>query len=261
MSGFTAEWLALREPADAACRSTDVTRFVADYLASREGVTIVDLGCGSGSNVRYLAARLPQPQRWRVVDNDPHLLQRAELAAPCVHAFHSDLAVLAPDWFEGADLVTASALLDLVSDAWLAGLVERCSAGGAAVLAVLDYDGRIVCRPSDRDDMYVAELVNRHQRTDKGLGPALGPDAGRRLAEMLAAAGNDVRRATSDWVLGTESSELQRQLIRGWGDAARELRPSERARIDAWQQRRLEYVDTGTSHLVVGHDDVAGVPR
>jgi hypothetical protein len=261
MSGFSAEWLALREPADVAARALDITRFVADALASRTELTILDLGTGTGSNIRYLAKRFLQPQHWRVVDNDPVLLQRAQEAAPDVRTIGSDLDALDPSWFDGADLVTASALLDLVSEGWLARLVERCRREAAACLAVLNYDGRIVCTPEDEDDALICTLVNRHQRTDKGLGPALGPDAGRMLEAMLTAGGRQVRRAASDWVLGPAQAELQRQLIGGWAAAALEVERDQAARIRAWQRRRLAHVDAGTSSLVVGHDDVAGVIR
>jgi SAM-dependent methyltransferase len=261
MSGFTADWLALRELADHASRSTALTAFVTTALESRSALRILDLGTGSGSNVRYLAPRLRQPQQWRVVDNDARLLDRARHAASAVQGVASDLAALDPIWFDDVDLVTASALFDLVSETWLTRFAERCRRGPAAVLAVLNYDGRIVCDPADEDDAAVAALVNRHQRTDKGLGPALGPDAGRRLEAVLAEDGWAVRRATSDWVLGQPDPALQRQLLRGWASAALELEPGWSARIRAWEERRLAHVDHGRSQIVVGHDDVAAVIR
>ena len=80
MSGFSAEWLALREPADRAARSVDVTRFVLDSLARETAPVLVDLGCGTGSNVRYLAPQIPGC-RWRLVDDDEQLLSVARVAA------------------------------------------------------------------------------------------------------------------------------------------------------------------------------------
>jgi SAM-dependent methyltransferase len=261
MSGFSADWLALREPADTAARSPNLTEFVAEALGSRGALRILDLGTGSGSNVRYLTPRLRQPLQWRIVDNDPQLLAHARCAARDVQVIASDLDLLEPAWFEHTDLVTASALLDLVSEGWLARLVERCRAGVSAVLAVLNYDGRIICAPDDEQDAWICTLVNRHQRTDKGLGPALGPDAGRTLEAMLSDVGWEVRRAASDWVLGAGQAELQRQLIGGWALAALEIAPDQTARIAAWKQRRLAHVDHGDSQIIVGHDDVAGVLR
>ena len=76
--------------------------------------------------------------------------------------------------FSGRALVTASALLDLVSEEWLRSLAARCRESGAALLFALSYDGRIQCSPDEPEDAAIRELVNQHQRTDKGFGRALG---------------------------------------------------------------------------------------
>ena len=51
----------------------------------------------------------------------------------------------------GARLVTASALLDLVSEGWIRELAIQCRGVGAAMLFALTYDGRIQCEPEERD--------------------------------------------------------------------------------------------------------------
>lgn len=261
MSGFSEEWLALREPADAAARAPQVTRAVARALAGRTPLRVADLGCGTGSNARYLASRLPQPQAWRLIDCDAALLATARTLVPqTVDTRAADLRELAASVVEGCDLVTASALLDLVSDTWVRRFARLCREVGAAVLVVLNYDGRTACTPADADDELVRELVNAHQRTDKGFGPALGPDSGSRTAQALADAGYHVVMGKSDWVVGPDQADLQRQLIAGWADAAVELAPAEARRIRAWQSRRLARVDAGLSTVRVGHDDVGGVP-
>mgnify|MGYP004266202281 CR=1 FL=1 len=78
----------------------------------------------------------------------------------------------------GADLVTASALLDLVTHEWLERLVAACRAGGSGALLALTWDGTMTWDDPDPDDALVAEAVRSHQLRDKGMGPALGPAAG-----------------------------------------------------------------------------------
>ncbi len=259
MSGFSPEWLALREPADVAARSARVTRHVLDRLAHHARPTIVDLGCGTGSNVRYLATRV-RSARWRLIDHDEALLEvaRGQLGADAELQV-ANLVSLPHEAFAGADLVTASALLDLVSESWLHGFVEQCRESGAAVLAALNYDGRMECHPAEPEDRLVRDLVNRHQRTDKGFGPALGPDSGARAAALLGDAGYDVTVERSDWVLDIAAAELQHQLIDGWAHAAIELEPSRSGAIRDWAVRRHAHVAAGHSHIVVGHDDVGAV--
>ena len=260
MSGFSAEWLALREAADVAARSAVVTRFVTGALAHHSLLRIVDLGSGTGSNVRYLSHYLPQAQRWQLLDNDAALLDTARsLLTVDVETRVADLRHLDASVFKSSDLVTASALLDLVSESWLRMFVRHCHQGRAAVLTALNYDGRITCSPSDKDDDLVSELVNQHQRTDKGFGPALGPEAAIRLEALLRDESFEVRREKSDWRLGADQPELQRQLIAGWAAAAIEMATLEARRIRAWEVRRLDQLDHGQSEIVVGHDDVGAI--
>jgi glycosyltransferase involved in cell wall biosynthesis len=261
--GFSADWLALREPADRAARSARLAQLVAARFPDDAPLSIVDLGAGTGANLRYLAWFLPPRQRWLLVDHDAALLGRAIVAdarSVEVEARPFDLNAISGDegraLFSGAGLLTAAALLDLVSENWLRALAERGRESHAALLFALTYDGRIECAPGAPHDAAIRDLVNRHQRSDKGFGPALGPDATQVAVRVLHEAGYHVERERSDWVLGPESEELQRQLIDGWARAAIEVEPVDRYTIEAWRTQRLEYVDEQRSRLVVGHEDL-----
>lgn len=267
MDGFSAEWLALREPADHAARSVVVTRAVVDALPRDTVLRILDLATGTGSNLRYLTNHLVgvgadpcvRPD-WLLVDHDAALLARVPMA-PGVKTRCTDLATLGDrEIFDGRALVTASALLDLVSEVWLRALADRCADGGAAVLFALSYDGRIGCSPEDPADGAIAALVNEHQRIDKGFGPALGPGATDCAERCFAAFGYRLRRARSDWALPPASRELQRRLIDLWARAATEMAPSQAAIIGLWRRRRLAHVAANRSRLIVGHQDFAAWP-
>jgi SAM-dependent methyltransferase len=268
MSGFAPEWLALREPADAAARSLTLTDRVARALPVERPLRVLDLGAGTGSNARFLSRRLPSKQQWTLVDHDAALLARASESAgidrsTCrIDVVEADLARLSEfgDLFAARDLVTASALLDLVSDAWLRLLADQCRGAGAAILFALSYDGRIECAPADSEDETIRALVNRHQRTDKGLGPALGPDATAIAAAHFKRLGYEVSVDSSDWRLTPAHAALQQQLVDGWAAAAAELVPSEKTTIGAWRRRRLEHIARGASSLTVGHQDLLGLP-
>jgi hypothetical protein len=163
--------------------------------------------------------------------------------------------------FADRHLVTASALLDLVSESWLRALATHCRAEGAMALFTITYNGSFTCAPEEPEDQTVRELMNRHQKTDKGLGgPAEGPDAAASADRCFAELGYRVRRESSDWTLRPADSDLMRLLIDGWAESASEMAPHLEATIARWRTRRLGHVAAARSHVVVGHDDLAAWP-
>jgi Methyltransferase domain len=259
-------WLALREPADHAARSAALTRLVTDLLPRDRTLRAVDLGTGTGSNVRYLATHLPVQQEWLLVDRDPELLAEAvEALRPLRHVLvetcEMNLGQLDASLSPRRDLVTASALLDLVSDSWLSALAAHCRSAGAVALFTLTYNGRSMCLPVEPEDDMIRELMNQHQRqNDKGFGRAAGPDAMGVAARSFCAAGFHARRDASDWVLPPGADQLQKQLVEGWAQAAREVVPTIAPMIDDWLRRRLEHIAAGRSQITVGHEDLAAWP-
>ena len=281
-------WLRLREQRDWKARSVALTEAIVATLPNHRPVSVLDLATGAGSNLRYLVPRLPTPQRWLLIDRSAALLSEAETrtrawAAERGYGVHpstqegmsfsiagphldchvgmrvQDLGTLDdPSLFAGRRLVTASALLDLVSEAWLRTLASQCHSARASALLTITYDGRASCDPAEPEDELVRALMNAHQRRDKGLGgPAEGPNAAACAARCFADEGYDVKSEASDWVLGPGDAAMQRTLVDGWARAASEEAPGAVERIASWRERRLAHVDAGVSRLVVGHRDVA----
>ncbi len=275
---FSADWLASREALDARSRSRTLTRFAADWLAARPGVhRLVDLGAGSGSNLRFLAPRLPGPQRWRLVDQDGELLAHArrtrvqdaggERVAVSLDRRH--LAPVGGALLGEADLVVASALCDLVSRDWAVALVDRCAARGQALLITLSVDGdwgfldTAGARADTVDDAVVRGLVQAHQRRDKGLGAALGGEAPGLLAALLEAAGYRVASADTPWCLPSGEPATQpvaEALVAGWYAAAREQAPEQAERLMQWHAHRQAQLAAGEVGVTVGHRDLFAAP-
>jgi hypothetical protein len=261
---FSAEWLALREPYDKRARNADVLDAVAAWAAGRVTVAVADLACGTGSTLRSLSPRLPVTQSWRLADNDLGLLARAgELARPpslTVAPFAVDLARDLEAALDGPiELITTSALLDLVSHDWLDRLATECAARRLPVYAALSYDGLATVDPVDPFDATMIDAVNMHQRTDKGFGPALGPAAAAAAPDRFKAMGYRVTQGASDWVFAAKDVEIQTELLTGWAAAAREMSvPLDK--VIAWLARRRDHIAAGRSAMRVGHADFFAQP-
>lgn len=260
MSGFSKEWLALREPADAIAR--DKSLLARLELSRRKKLQVIDLGTGSASNLRYLAPQLENSQSWTLVDADHALLdgvvvpkveQSLRIEKRLLDLAH-DLNALDMNKY---DLVTASAFFDLASEEWIARLAEKCANANIAYgLFVLNFDGRISWSPKDADDEEIRAGFNAHMRGEKGFGPALGAQATKALEKRFKAAGYRVFSGDSSWELAAESAELQSQLLQGYLQAGLEQEPSKSEMIEAWAKRRRSHIAQGESRLVVGHRDV-----
>lgn len=270
---FSPAWLALREPVDHRSRNADVAAEVRQHFSGRGLIRIADLGCGTGSNLRASFGLYPPRQDWLLVDHDPALLVAArenlqdwaDRFRPgdgliqivkdgfdlTVRFAQADLATGLPKVLAGRhDLITASALFDLVSEAWTHRLAAGAKAAGTAFYTVLTYNGADRFTPPHPLDEAVVRAFSAHQQQDKGLGIAAGPDGAAMLARVFAAEGFIVSEGNSPWRLDAADAALAKPLLEGIAAAVRETGQIPAAALAGWLDFRL-----AGSSIVTGHTD------
>jgi hypothetical protein len=281
MTGFSAQWLALREPADHRARDVSLRDKVVHDLAHlarvRPGpINLVDLGCGSGSNLRALAPHLPATQHWTLVDYDPALLSAAKAALMqwadkivseqetllvLKNGKHISIDFLCEDLSSNLeavlsrpmDLLTAAAFFDLVAESWL----ERfCGLLNAPLYTVLTYNGQEVWSPPQPTDAAMLNAFHAHQQTDKGFGAAAGPTAAGVMERLLKARGFAVSSAQSPWKLNASDRNLIEQLAIGSAGAVMETKRVSVEEVSAWKQSR-----SLAQTCEIGHTDLYARPR
>lgn len=271
VTAYPPAWLALREPADAAARSTELVERLRAHLAARRTGTLVvhDLGCGTGAMGRWLAGRLPGPQRWILHDTDPGLLALAVtgVAGPAadgtpvtVAAERGDVTRLGADRLAGASLVTASTLLDLLTAEEVDGLAGACAGAKAPALLTISVVGRVRLDPAHPLDADLADAFNAHQRRVTGGRRLLGPDAPAAAAAAFTRRGYAVHVSPSPWRLGPAHAGLIAQWLRGWVGAARDQRPDLAPHADRYLRDRLAACAAGRLRVEVGHEDLLAIP-
>jgi trans-aconitate methyltransferase len=265
----SASWLALREPADAAARAPELIDCLRRELPAAGQLVIHDLGCGSGAMGRWLAPLLPGPQHWVVHDRDADLLAAAAVdlpgpaangAAVTLEAKHSDITRLQPGELTDATLITASALLDMLTEEELSRLLDVCASAGCPALLTLSVVGRVRLTPPHPMDRRVAWAFNSHQRRSTERGRLLGPDAVALAADEFARLGATVRVRPSPWRLGALQSELAAEWFTGWVGAACEQQPELAGEAGAYTRRRLAQAKAGQLGVTVEHADVLILP-
>ncbi|MDH7796657.1 MULTISPECIES: class I SAM-dependent methyltransferase [unclassified Beijerinckia] len=278
MSGFSTEWLALREPIDHRSINPELRAELLTWVGQRAHIRIADLGCGSGSNLRGLSPLLPKSQHWRLLDHDEALLDHANLAITAwadefagdddrlsVRTNNKKLTLdfvqvdLADDpaaaFGEPLDLVTASAFFDLVSEAWIENFCKELAARKLPLYAVLTYDGTETWSPTHEADAHMLAAFHAHQARDKGFGPAAGPQAATALRSALERHGYQVSSGDSAWRLGAAERALIGELAVGSAAAVRETGHVAPDRIEAWLAARR-----GASACQIGHIDLFARP-
>jgi SAM-dependent methyltransferase len=290
MTGFSAEWLALREAFDHAARAEaleawDLRALATQLRGSAPALCVLDLACGTGANLRELAPRLGGVQRWLLVDHDPRLLAAlpgtlatwAEQHGFALRGGTGALCIEGPDWqaqiqplridlaqslhtapFAQARLVTGSALLDLVSADWIEALVGHARAAAAAMLFALSVEGPMRWEPGLVQDAEIHRLFAAHQLRDKGFGAALGCEAAAFAVDRQGTAGYAVAQMRSDWYIDARTGQptaaaMLRAMIEGIAGAALEQAPAAGALVGTWRTQRLALADC--SALYVGHVD------
>jgi hypothetical protein len=238
------EWLVRREPADAAARSTELAERLARHVTGP--LVIHDLGGGSGSMGRWLAPLLPGPQHWVIHDRDPALLKLVE---PPAEVRLSDIAQLTPEDLAGASLITASALLDLLTRDELVRMLRVCS--GLPMLLALSVVGRVTLSPAEPLDARIGAAFNAHQRR----GGLLGPDA---VTAVAAEVRGEVVVRPSPWRLDAGHADLMAEWFDGWVAAACEQEPS--LAVEDYRERRLAQAAAGELAVTVDHADLLVLP-
>lgn len=258
-------WLALREATDAAARSVDLVAMVERRLGGVSPLVLHDLGCGSGSMARWLAAQLPGPQHWVLHDHDPDLLEiatadmvdkAADGAQVTVESRLGDITQLRAADLASATLVTSSAVLDLLTAAEVERILAATVGAGRPTLLALSVAGRVELSPADPLDDAVGAAFNDHQRRTVAGRRLLGPDAVPFVVASAKRIGAVAVVRPSPWRLGAENEELLAQWFDGWVGAACEQLPELEDPAVAYRRRRQAEMHDGRLRIVVHHDDM-----
>ena len=257
---FAPEWLALREQADADARAAELLDPLRRALVDRNPLVIRDLGCGTGSMGRWLARRLDGPQHWVLHDRDRRLLDLAGATMTgqdiTVETREGDLTALHADDLVGTSLVTASALLDLLTSDEVNGLAMACAGAGCPALLTLSVAGLVELDPPDPLDAEFTEAFNAHQRRSVDGRGLLGQDAVPAAVAAFERLGAAVSTRPSPWRLGSDRARLAQRWLRGWVDAACEQQRGLAQEAPAYLRRRL----AGELRVVVHHTDLLALP-
>ncbi len=263
------DWLAVREPEDAAARSLNLALNAAELLSDGP-IVVHDLGSGTGSMMRWLAPVLPGPQTWFLHDWNADLIDQAiDRGRPCdrdngqisVLGRTGNLADLSPEDVAGGSLVTASALLDVLTKEEIHTIVGACVAAHTPALFSLSVTGGVRLNPRDELDTAFESAFNAHQLRHTNARRQSGRYGAKIARSRFEEAGWQVCQSTTLWRLDHRQPALLSEWFSGWVDAAVEQEPQLQGAADRYRQDRLAQIELGGLSAYVDHVDFLARPR
>jgi trans-aconitate methyltransferase len=257
MNETLVRWLEAREIADTRSRSRELAKAFAMVVKPTDQV--IDLGCGTMANFRYLDPFLSMNQNWIGVDQDSGMLRRSEALVPRtrVQLWEMDLAFGIGSLPHGQGYAfTASAFLDLVSLEWINRFADHCKE--SPILIAMSSVGQPEWSPNHALDEPIRKKVELHQTSDHGFGLSLGANAASYLADRLSDYGCQVNLQETHWELDSRDHALLSMMIDGIERRVGTMHDP----IDAqsWAIQRRDQLYHGELRLVVRHIDLLSLP-
>lgn len=292
-----ASWLDLRYRADdrARQRSLPLVRDLAEHLLANAhpgpvpgtsqkpvpqapGLAVVDVGAGTGANLRWLGPHLDQAlgsalaQDWALLDHDAVLLEAVRgAAAPWLRRSirHTGSVATLGDLLQTTGhprLVSCSALLDLLTASQIDDLVAATVRGADAALWSLSVTGDVSFDPGHADDALLVQRFNSDQQrgTTTATGPHFlaGPDGWRLAERAFIDRGWRVSLARTPWILGPNDAPMVARLLTERAQAALKTTDvsADRRAIRTWLALRLDQAERGQLEVRVDHQDLLALP-
>lgn len=255
MSKF--EWLSIREAMDSRFRSSRLAQEFMDGASNTR--LIIDLGCGTGTNYRYLSRLRERGAPWLCIDYDGEVLQTAsdQCTSKRVRFEKADLSTDLSAIPFGDDVsITASAFLDLTSENWLVRFAKL--AARSPMLISMTVSGSPIWYPIDEFDAEISLCLKQHRQSDHGFGPAAGSLAAQFLATKLTSLDCSVSLEASDWLLDKQQMEVLSTLVKSVHRRASLTLP--RDQIDRWAELRQQQARMGILKMEIPHLDLLSLP-
>ena len=280
----------VREQLENLSRASSLTRQFTHMWRNYSMLNLLDLGCATGANFRYLAPRLDCHQNWTLMDRDDSafedLIEETEHWAGSHNwtmknredrsftlvaddqQWHVNMYVIALDEevekinLGGFHALCSSNFLEKTSAEWYRKLAQRCADAQLPQLLGVNYTSHLKLSPSDPDDALVMEGFHRHIKQDYGLGEAMGDETSYYILRELTNLRFTVQESEYVWYLNsTRQPALINLMIERLSKSAQAVYgEEEEKRIQAWASRRHYAIAAKKVKMEIGYSDILAKP-
>ena len=284
------QWLSHRFACDAAARHAATERQFLDFFAQHQTtLRLVDLGSGTGANFRYYFERIPHPQSWTLIEQDPalseacrvSLRQFADERGYTWEEEDGQLRINKPGQtatvslvsgrieqveqltdLTQTDAITANAVFDLLSFEQFDTLVGKLIQYEVCLLATLNYYETSFLPFAEEDHRFL-RLYHTHMKRPQPFGMAMGADCSEEMLDLLEQHPMAVAQGGSQWHLKKHHSTMHHYLLHFMENALHELNLSaaERQGFDQWFEEKRQLSRERKLEIIVDHSDIFAYPR
>ena len=286
-----AQWLAHRFACDAEARHDEIEHKFLDFFRQHQtSLKIVDIGSGTGANVRYYFDKIPHAQEWTLIEQSTYLLEECRHSLSAFAQEHNYSwqaqgdAFLLTDTEEKTatiklvpgrlehieqltdlphtDVVTANAVFDLLSFEQFDALVSTLARHDVCLLATLNYYETSFLPFSDQDHRFT-HWYHMHMKRPQPMGIAMGPDCSAEMLDLLAQHHMMIEQEGSQWHLKKCDLTMHRYILHFMKQAISELSLSQEEQRDfnAWLDRKKELCRQRELEIIIDHSDIFACPR
>ena len=276
-------WLDERYRFDAVARNPTIEQKFLHSLPSKDTISLVDVGAGSGANGRYLMEKIPANQQWVLIEQNPDF-SKASLQVLQQHARHQGytsfleqdtLTLQTPTKtiqvnakqgslleienmtdLSHTDAVVANAVFDLFTPHQFDTFVSTIARYQLIFLSTLNYENMHFSPNTPQDEKMIA-LYHAHMLRPQTVGTAMGPDCIPQISEILKKYRYAVDTGSSIWNIHSKDEKMMQYLLNFMESSITELPPSpeDALLLQQWVKQKEEAADFT---LTIEHQDILG---
>ncbi len=257
-TGYTIEWLRLRQIYDERSRNPHLVAKVNQIIHSRSHIHIADLGAGIGSNFFFWVNKIQIPFLWDWIEVDPRFVGYAnefEIAVPQnghLEIINSNFEKYL-DHYPIPNLIMANALLDVLNATQLTFLFKYCLTYQVPLYASINYLQTIFIPAYPLDALYL-ELYDKHMIRRQESGYAIGPKI-HRLIESLKPK-IPILAADSVWNLSSGDEKIMARLLQYMEGSIPDLIATDEMKMFLkWIDVKKELLNNHKLKMQINHKD------
>tara|TARA_B100001996_G_scaffold271700_1_gene212757 strand:- start:1068 stop:1940 length:873 start_codon:yes stop_codon:yes gene_type:complete len=281
---FRISWINSREEYDFLARSNLLCKYFKKY--KKNHIKIIDLGCGTGSFLRWCYHANINFNEMLLVDHDKKLLNHFfaitkkflnKYDYKVLKKTSTNFSIITKDVIKKNDiklknldilmtlpiinqynLISLSAISDILPKKFIIDLFSSIESKKMIYFSIC-FNGKIKWNIINKYDKYIISKFNNHQQSLKDNVYAMGAKSIKLIKNLSKIKKFNLLHENSSWFVDSKKDNdrlFQKQYLKTIYNALKNDKETNYDILSNWHQFRVKNIDLKKSHLTVGHEDI-----